>query len=98
MDYWSRLKHLQMYSQQRRAERYRIIYTWKVLEGIVPTCGSQHNVRGGWEFSIPPLKGKASIQTLGDQSFQVNRTRLFHSLPRNLKKKLDEYLATLPDI
>ena len=39
MDYWTRLSHLQMLSQQRRMERYRIIYVWKVLEGLVPNCG-----------------------------------------------------------
>ena len=36
LNYWSRLKHLKMYSQQRRAERYKIIYTWKIIEGLVP--------------------------------------------------------------
>ena len=37
--YWTRLKILKMNSEQRRLERYRIIYTWKILEGIVPNCG-----------------------------------------------------------
>ena len=30
------LKELRMYSLQRRRDRYRIIYCWKMLEGIVP--------------------------------------------------------------
>ena len=38
-NYWERLKHLKMYSQQRRMERYRYIYIWKCLEGKVPACG-----------------------------------------------------------
>jgi ribonuclease P/MRP protein subunit RPP40 len=42
LDYWNRLKHLQLYSQQRRSEGSCIIYTWKVLEGMVPNCGIQH--------------------------------------------------------
>ena len=37
--YWNRLNILKMNSEERRFERYRIIYTWKVLEGIVPNCG-----------------------------------------------------------
>ena len=41
LDYWNRLKQLKMLSQQRRSERYKIIYTWKVLEGLVPSCGIQ---------------------------------------------------------
>ena len=110
MDYWSRLKHLQMYSQQRRAERYRIIYTWKVLEERVPNCGIKSNShdRRGRECIIPQLKGKSSIRNLRDQSFQVNGPRLFNSLPKQLrnmskvpidefKMKLDNYLANLPD-
>ena len=39
LNYWERLKELKMNSQQRRLERYRIIYTWKVLEDLVPNCG-----------------------------------------------------------
>ena len=37
--YWRRLEILKMFSQERRLERYRIIYVWKVLEGLVPNCG-----------------------------------------------------------
>ena len=36
LDYWDRLKELGLFSQQRRRERYRIIYLWKILEGQVP--------------------------------------------------------------
>ena len=28
-----------MNSQERRMERYRIIYVWKILEGFAPNCG-----------------------------------------------------------
>ena len=38
-NYWMRLCSLKINSQQRRLEKYRIIYTWKALEGIVPECG-----------------------------------------------------------
>ena len=36
LNYWERLKALKMLSQERRMERYRIIYTWKILEGKSP--------------------------------------------------------------
>ena len=39
LNYWERLKKLKMNSQQRRFERYRIIYIWKILEGLVPNPG-----------------------------------------------------------
>ena len=31
LDYWERLTALRMYSQERRRERYRIIFIWKIL-------------------------------------------------------------------
>ena len=36
MTYLERLKKLKMNSQQRRSERYKIIYVWKTLEKLVP--------------------------------------------------------------
>lgn len=36
INYWERLKHLRLYSLQRRRERYIAIYVWKILEGMVP--------------------------------------------------------------
>ena len=39
LSYWERLKIIKMNSQQRRLERYRFIYTWKVIEGLLPDPG-----------------------------------------------------------
>ena len=42
-----------MNSQHRRMERYRILYAWKILEGLVPDCGME------WEEeSINDRKGR----------------------------------------
>jgi hypothetical protein len=98
LNYWERLKMLKMYSQERRMERYRIIYAWKILEGISPNCGlvSHTSDRRGRELRIPAIRGKGTIQTLREASFQVHGPRLFNSLPisiRDLNKyKLDIYL------
>jgi hypothetical protein len=110
LNYWERLKSLKMYSQQRRLERYRLIYTWKILEGLVPNCGLNFtsNERRGREALIPPLKGKAHIKRLREQSFQVSGPKLFNSLPPSLRKiskvpvddfkyHLDKYLESVPD-
>ena len=110
LNYWQRLKSLKMYSQQRRMERYRIIYTWKILEGLVPNCGLKFttNERRGREALIPNLKGKASIKRLREQSFQVKGPKLFNTLPPSLRKitrvsvdefkhHLDKYLEGIPD-
>ena len=44
-----RLKQLKMLSQERRMERYRALYVWKILEGISPNCGLEEtsSVRRG---------------------------------------------------
>ena len=35
LDYWERLQSLHLFSQERRRERYRIIFLWKVAQGLV---------------------------------------------------------------
>ena len=110
MDYWTRLSHLQMLSQQRRMERYRIIYVWKVLEGLVPNCGleSETKLRLGRTCSIPTLTNTGKIRTLRENSFQVHGPKLYNSLPiriRNITKcsvndfktLLDRVLSQVPD-
>ena len=39
LNYWERLRMMKMNSVQRRFERYKIIYVWKILEEKVPNCG-----------------------------------------------------------
>lgn len=89
MDYWSRLKHLKMYSQQRRTERYRSIYTWKVLEGIVPNCGIQHHehIRRRRECSLPPLKGKHYVTRVSRSTGHSSSTASQKSSGRSRKSK-----------
>ena len=104
---------MNIYSQQRRLERYRIIYTWKVLQGLVPNPGvmeARENEYLGRRCQLPRLnkKTRMSVQTMKDNSFQTNGPKLFNSLPkvlRNMKKcseedfkeELDKYLQKLPD-
>ena len=111
MDYWERLKVCQMLSQERRMERYKIIYIWKILEGRVPNCGidQMENLRLGRLCRIQPInRCKSRIQTLRENSFQVVGPRLFNSIPANIrnlskcsiddfKAALDKYLARIPD-
>ena len=110
MNYWERLKHLKMNSQQRRIERYKIIYVWKVLEKMVPdanlTVANTESDRVGRKCKVPPLKLKERKKR--EDSFQVNGPMLFNCLPkeiRNLtkigvvefKECLDRFLTSLPD-
>ena len=58
-DYWERLDSFKLYSLQRRRERYRIIYIWKILENLVPNIGadkvqSRCSIRHGTTCILPP--------------------------------------------
>ena len=67
LSYWEQLKHLRIYSLERRRERYRIIYVWKVLEGKAPNIGSQRisckwHMRRGRECLTPAVSQSANSQ------------------------------------
>ena len=111
LSYWERLKQLKLYSQERRMERYRILYVWKIQKELVPNCGltfSSDNSRRGLECVIPVLKGPKGVQALREKSFQIHGAKLFNALPKNLrnsnvnniedfKSLLDKYLESIPD-
>ena len=92
-NYWERLKMLKMNSQQRRMERYRIIYTWKILENLAPNCDinihESLSERAGRKCSIPKIKTKTrqSVKSLREQSFQVHGPQLFNCLPAYIRNK-----------
>ena len=92
LNYWERLSKLNIFSLQRRFERYRIIYIWKILEGIVPNVGDerikhQFSLRNGRTCVIPTIKRDAPtrIQTLRESGLTVHGARLFNSLPRCIR-------------
>ena len=94
-NYWEKLKILKMISLQRRQERYRIIYIWKILEGLAPNCGiqttSSEDRRQGRKCKVQNIKtgAKASAKALREQTFQVHGPQLFNCLPsflRNMTK------------
>ena len=104
-NYWMRLSLLKMNSEQRRMERYRIIYTWKAVEGIVPECGikvkSTQDSRFGRSCELPRIARKASqrVISIREQSFQVHGPRLFNSLPKSIRNltncTVDQFKARL---
>ena len=112
LDYWARLRSMNLYSLERRRERYMIIYVWKMIEGLVPNIGLFYHESGrrGRLCDIPAIRRKASlrIQSLQDSSFKVRGPQLFNMLPPSLrsitgcnissfKKALDKWLMDIPD-
>ena len=68
LNYWDRLSALKLYSQERRMERYRIIYVWKIIEGIAPNVGIETHMstRHGRLCKIPQinLRVAGTIRTI----------------------------------
>ena len=81
MNYWEQLKAMKMLSLQRRLERYRIIYTWKILEGQAPNCGISVKTEGGRigrTCSIPKssTQARGAVQSIQEETFQVHGPQL----------------------
>jgi len=112
-NYWERLKILNMYSLQRRRERYIILYTMKALTGFVPNPGFKlkSNARTGPRIEVPLTGTKSGIITpkMKDRRLLVQGAKLFNILPMDLridfdsltlntfKNRLDVFLSTIPD-
>ena len=77
MNYCERLEALNLKSQERRLERYWMLYTWKFLEGPVPNCGvdSYTSERNGRLYRLPPINNHSSPKV----KFSLN------SLPKTLR-------------
>ena len=97
-DYWDRLNSLHLYSLERRRERYRIIYAWKILEGIVPNLSSDENqvrsvttLRYGRRCIVPPMSRATSqrVRSLREGSFSVQAANLFNVLPQSIRNMSD---------
>ena len=110
LSYWERLAKIKLNSQQRRIERYQIIYVWKTLEKLVPDTNiklsNDESSRVGRMCKVPALKPKERKKR--EESFQTAGPKLFNCLPksiRNLKRigveefkeQLDQFLSTVPD-
>ena len=112
-DYWIRLRKLNLYSIERRMERYIIIYIWKIIEGhvippeekeIIPYMSS----RNGRLCRVISVSSQSSkYRTMQHNTLSRFGIRLFNSLPRylrdmtipleNFKLQLDRFISNIPD-
>ena len=91
LDYAERLRELHMYSVQRRNERFKIIYMYKIKENLVPNISNKYrltfrmNSRRGCICDIPafPLGGRA--RKARDNSFAWTACNLWNSLPKCIR-------------
>ena len=112
LSYWERLQAMQMYSMERRRERYMILFIWKISQGMVGGYSLEftNNPRRG-RFVTPHhsvFGGSASVRRAREASLLSKGARIFNLLPayiRNInsenvetfKKELDSFLSLVPD-
>ena len=110
-NYHERLQSLQLFSLQRRRERFCIIHIWKIANGLAPNqCEFQFydTNRFGQKCrrKFSNCK-KLSIRTLRFNSFTSMGPALFNVIPIEIKSKaklnsfkraLDSYLKSIPDL
>ena len=103
---------LRMYSQERRRERYQIIFIWKLSQGLVGgySLPFQHSDRRGRTVLVPQivLESAAAVKKARESSLKVKGARLYNLLPKELrdmqgvtvdtfKTSLDSWLSQVPD-
>ena len=97
LDYWTQLKKLQLYSLERRRERYIVIYIWRILERQVPdfTAGKIYstNIGGrlGRRCSSSTVRSNApsDIKNIRYASLSIRGPQLFNTLPPELRNITD---------
>ena len=112
LEYQDRLKEFRLNSLQRRFERYKIFYIFKIHKGLSPNCdiiqSTDNESRLGLKFWVPWCSNSKE-GTLKEQTFQVTGPQLWNTLPifiRNyycdtfleFKEELDRYLTTIEDV
>ena len=109
MNYYERLKELNLMSLQRRRERYVLIYLFKILHHTVPNDVGiifYENHRLGIKSRIPPLPPFRAQLSAFDHSFCVNGPKLWNLLPKSInnissfflfKQELDKFIARYPE-
>ena len=95
-----------------RIDRYKILYSWKSLEKLVPECGIEpyDHARLGRLCDVPVIKRNTSckLRSQRESSFQISSPTLFNCLPKEIQNLtkcgpdffkciLDSYLTLIPD-
>ena len=112
-NYWERLNRIGLSSIQRRFQRYKIIYMWKILSGLTHNFGISWYDHPHWGRMIVINKPtfyvtNACALAVWRQSLAVDGAMLFNCMPSTVrnyggkslsgfKMTLDQVLETIPD-
>ena len=109
MSYVERRKHLNLYSIQRRRDRYQIIHLWKIIEICVPNLSASirctYSERRGRSRAVLQVN-VGRLGTFCYNSFRWRAIRMFNKLPKHIriisscsvdkfKSQLDKHLRNI---
>ena len=111
LDYWERLASLKILSQERRRERYRVIFVWKITQELVQGYSMNFvtNPRLGRLAVVHQVVATAplAVRKAREASLSVKGAKLFNIIPKDIrdmsgtvpqfKAALDNWLASIPD-
>ena len=110
LTYFDRLKKLDLFSLQRRRERYDIIHLWKIQQGIITNDLGlifYETSRQGWKCRRNIIQSRhRKLSTIRHNSFPHRAAALFNTIPKSVKNtdslnvfktRLDKYLKKVPD-
>lgn len=90
--YVDRLKKFNLYSLERRRERYLILYAWKIIENLVDNpndkFGTHTHIRLGRLINIPAWTNQSSstkVSNLKHNFFTKKAPRMFNLLPAEIR-------------
>ena len=92
LNYWEKLNQLKIYSLERRRDRYRIIYTWCILEDIVPNFNYNDEAGGIHSYTNQRLGRKCNLKAVNVKQKNIWRDclsqegpKLFNALPKFIR-------------
>ena len=92
VSYQERLKILNIYSLERRRERYQILYIYKIIIELVQNPGFLIDYHPRTKIRVEPkYQRRAStwVKTVRNNSFFYTGPKLFNSLPQRMKELPD---------
>ena len=89
LDYWERMAEFKLYSQERRRERYAIIFIWKCAVGLVDgyRLDFTNSARRGRLCEVRHVNknAPAQVRRVSESSLAVKGARCFNLLPREVR-------------
>ena len=98
LNYWEKLQQLRLYSQERRRERYMLIFLWNISQGMVFGFTLEFSSDGRRGRTIVPKtvvkSAPAAVRRAREMTLGVRGAQLFNLLPANIRNMNTDHVDT----